>query len=189
MIQITEIVVVHVHGIDLVNLVFGRKLILEFCPNFWTDFSRIINPFNQMDLNFSCLVWTYFIEIIKGVLHKFQNLFPLSLFCSWWLTLLECKDKNQETLKIINTCFSCHMHTIQSVFVWILDFLWLLLISLLIVLLITFSSQGFIIPHATSCGGYNVFDPSASQSVSPSVLFFLLAQLLWNRSTEFRETL
>ena len=28
------------------------------------------------------------------------------------------------------------------------------------------------IPHATSCGGYNVFDPSVSQSVSPSVLFF-----------------
>ena len=27
--------------------------------------------------------------------------------------------------------------------------------------------------------------PSVSQSVSPSVLFFLLAQLLWNRSTEF----
>ena len=50
-----------------------------------------------------------------------------------------------------------------------------------------------IIPHATSCGGYNVFDPSVSQSVSqsvsPSVLFFSLAQLLWNRSTEFRETL
>ena len=45
------------------------------------------------------------------------------------------------------------------------------------------------IPHATSCGGYNVFDPSVSQSVSQSVLFFLLAQLLWNRSTEFRETL
>ena len=41
------------------------------------------------------------------------------------------------------------------------------------------------IPHATSCGGNNVFDPSVSQSVSPSVLFFLLAQLLWNRSTEF----
>ena len=39
--------------------------------------------------------------------------------------------------------------------------------------------------NATSCKGYNVFDPS----VSPSVLFFLLAQLLWNRSTEFRETL
>ena len=36
----------------------------------------------------------------------------------------------------------------------------------------------FIIPHATSCGGYNVFDPSVSQSVSQSVLFFLLAQLL-----------
>ena len=31
--------------------------------------------------------------------------------------------------------------------------------------------------------------PSVSQSVSPSVLFFLLAQLLWNRSTEFCETL
>ena len=46
-----------------------------------------------------------------------------------------------------------------------------------------------IIPHATSCGGYNVLTrPSISQSVSPSVLFFLLAQL-WNRSTEFRETL
>ena len=27
----------------------------------------------------------------------------------------------------------------------------------------------FIIPHATSCGGYNVFDPSVSQSVSQSV--------------------
>ena len=27
----------------------------------------------------------------------------------------------------------------------------------------------FIIPHAMSCGGYNVFDPSVSQSVSPSV--------------------
>ena len=26
-----------------------------------------------------------------------------------------------------------------------------------------------IIPHATSCGGYNVFDPSVSQSVSQSV--------------------
>ena len=108
----------------------------------------------------------------------------------------------------------------------------------------------FIIPHATSCGGYNVFDPSVSQSVSQSVSpvflfsatplkplnriswnfvdmkdimcrcaypqeilipFFsrsyalfelrnlakmkditqhnLLAQLLWNRSTEFPETL
>ena len=34
-------------------------------------------------------------------------------------------------------------------------------------------------------GGYNVFNPSVSQSV----LFFLSAQLLWNRSTEFRETL
>ena len=45
------------------------------------------------------------------------------------------------------------------------------------------------IPHATSCGGYNVFDPSVSQSVSPSVLIFLLAQLWWNRSTEFPETL
>ena len=36
-----------------------------------------------------------------------------------------------------------------------------------------------IIPHATSCGGYNVFDPSVSQSVSqsvsPSVLFFLVS--------------
>ena len=31
--------------------------------------------------------------------------------------------------------------------------------------------------------------PSVSQSVSPSVLFFLSVQLLWNRSTEFRETL
>ena len=31
--------------------------------------------------------------------------------------------------------------------------------------------------------------PSVSQSVSPSVLFFLLAQLLWNRWTEFPETL
>ena len=27
----------------------------------------------------------------------------------------------------------------------------------------------FIQPHATSCGGYNVFDPSVSQSVSQSV--------------------
>ena len=27
-----------------------------------------------------------------------------------------------------------------------------------------------IIPHATSCGGYNVFDPSVSQSVSPVFL-------------------
>ena len=27
----------------------------------------------------------------------------------------------------------------------------------------------FFIPHATSCGGYNVFDPSVSQSVSQSV--------------------
>ena len=27
----------------------------------------------------------------------------------------------------------------------------------------------FIIPHATSCGGYNVFDPSVSQSVRQSV--------------------
>ena len=40
-----------------------------------------------------------------------------------------------------------------------------------------------IIPHATSCGGYNVFDPFVSQSVrlsiSPSVLLFLSAQLLW----------
>ena len=44
-----------------------------------------------------------------------------------------------------------------------------------------------IIPHATSCGGYNVIDPSVSQSVSPSVLSFS-SQLLWNRSTEFRET-
>ena len=26
-----------------------------------------------------------------------------------------------------------------------------------------------VIPHATSCGGYNVFDPSVSQSVSESV--------------------
>ena len=43
-----------------------------------------------------------------------------------------------------------------------------------------------IIPHATSCRGYNVL---TRPSVSPSVLFFLLAQLLWNRSTEFRETL
>ena len=25
------------------------------------------------------------------------------------------------------------------------------------------------IPHATSCGGYNVFDPSVSQSLSQSV--------------------
>ena len=33
------------------------------------------------------------------------------------------------------------------------------------------------IPHATSCGGYNVFDTSVSQSVSQS-WFFLLAQLL-----------
>ena len=39
------------------------------------------------------------------------------------------------------------------------------------------------IPHTTSCGGYNVFDPSVSQSVSlsvsqsvsPSVLFFLVS--------------
>ena len=65
-----------------------------------------------------------------------------------------------------------------------------------------------IIPHATSCGGYNVFDPlsvvrqfvcssvslSLSKSVSLSVLvfiylFFLSAQLLWNRLTEFLETL
>ena len=45
-----------------------------------------------------------------------------------------------------------------------------------------------IIPHATSCGGYNVFDPSVSQSASPPVPF-LSAQLLWNRSTEFPETL
>ena len=30
---------------------------------------------------------------------------------------------------------------------------------------------------------------SVCQSVSPSVLFFLSAQLLWNRSTEFREIL
>ena len=45
------------------------------------------------------------------------------------------------------------------------------------------------IPHATSCGGYNVFYSSVSQSVSPSVLFFLSGQLLWNRSTEFQETL
>ena len=42
-----------------------------------------------------------------------------------------------------------------------------------------------IITHATSCRGCNVFDPSVSQSVSTSVLFFLSAQLLWNRSTEF----
>ena len=26
-----------------------------------------------------------------------------------------------------------------------------------------------VIPHATSCGGYNVFDPSVSQSISPVV--------------------
>ena len=44
-----------------------------------------------------------------------------------------------------------------------------------------------IIPHATSCAEYNVFDPSVSQSVSPSVLFFLSA-FLWNRSTKFSET-
>ena len=31
--------------------------------------------------------------------------------------------------------------------------------------------------------------PSVSQSVSLSVLFFLSALLLWNRSTEFREAL
>ena len=31
--------------------------------------------------------------------------------------------------------------------------------------------------------------PSVSQSVTPSVLFVLLAQRLWNRSAEFRETL
>ena len=45
------------------------------------------------------------------------------------------------------------------------------------------------IPHAMSCEGYYVFYPSISQSFSPSVLFFLWAQLLWNLSTEFRETL
>ena len=40
-----------------------------------------------------------------------------------------------------------------------------------------------IIPHSTSSGGYNVLTrPSVSQSVSSSVLFLLLAQLLWNRS-------
>ena len=32
--------------------------------------------------------------------------------------------------------------------------------------------ETLIIPHATSCGGYNVFYPSVSQSVSPSVLCF-----------------
>ena len=32
-----------------------------------------------------------------------------------------------------------------------------------------YTGQTFIIPHATSCGGYNVFDPSVSQSVSQSV--------------------
>ena len=37
-----------------------------------------------------------------------------------------------------------------------------------------FFNSVLIIPHATSCGGYNVFD----LSVSPSVLFSLLAQLL-----------
>ena len=31
---------------------------------------------------------------------------------------------------------------------------------------------------STSCGGYNVLDPSVRLSVSPSVLFFLSAQLL-----------
>ena len=44
------------------------------------------------------------------------------------------------------------------------------------------------IPHSMSCGGYTVFDPSVSQSSSPSatpvfVGFFSSAQLLWNRST------
>ena len=34
-----------------------------------------------------------------------------------------------------------------------------------------------ILPYATSCGGFNVFYPFVSQSV----LFFLSAQLLWNR--------
>ena len=43
-----------------------------------------------------------------------------------------------------------------------------------------------IIPHAMSCWGYNVFDPSVSSSV---LVFFLSVQLLWNRLTEFHETL
>ena len=46
----------------------------------------------------------------------------------------------------------------------------------------------FNIPHATSCGGYNVFDASV-KSVSQSVLFFLSTQLLRNSSTEFHKTL
>ena len=45
-------------------------------------------------------------------------------------------------------------------------------------IIIVQGTKQIFIPHATSCGGYNVFDPSVSQSVSPSVLFFLLAQLL-----------
>ena len=48
------------------------------------------------------------------------------------------------------------------------------------------------IPHTTSWGGYNVFDPLVSQSVSQSVrqsCFFYQRNLLWNLSTEFRETL
>ena len=31
------------------------------------------------------------------------------------------------------------------------------------------TSSSFVIPHATSCEGYNVFDPSVSQSVCQSV--------------------
>ena len=32
------------------------------------------------------------------------------------------------------------------------------------------TSSSFVIPHATSCEGYNVFDPSVSQSVCQSVI-------------------
>ena len=44
------------------------------------------------------------------------------------------------------------MHYLKIYFIWLLC-----------------ASDELIIPHATSCGGYNVFYPSVSQSVSQSV--------------------
>ena len=53
-----------------------------------------------------------------------------------------------------------------------------------------FFGKGYLYPTQRVAEGIMFLTrPSVSQSVSPSVLFFLLAQLLWNRSTEFRETL
>ena len=52
------------------------------------------------------------------------------------------------------------------------------------------TTKGYLYPTQRVAEGIMFLTrPSVRQSVSPSVLFFLLAQLLWNRSTEFRETL